>query len=263
MPLFQASEGDSNEISEPEQPKQPLRERVKIDELQEKGKALAKHASHAYVILKGTRMRGASSGTIIGELDREQEAFIAQVNASRLSEVGDPWEGLPDTELAKKKILELSLNPSNFTREAPGESEYDVGAQQAMAKRLIEIDPNLRRVRFELVPKQVKEEQFWRNYFYRVSLVRRSVIQKTSGRSTPSASLVDEVELFHLQNRCRVEDEPEASTMSDISAVSTDETEKSQTEECNNEEPRKSDQDVDEKTKAGVEPGLLIFFHFA
>ncbi|VDL67778.1 unnamed protein product [Nippostrongylus brasiliensis] len=42
--------------------------------------------------------------------------------------------------------------------------------------------------------------------------------------------------------------------MSDISAVSTDETEKSQTEEGDNEEPRKSDQVLDEKTKAAAEP---------
>ena len=28
--------------------------------------------------------------------------------------------------------------------------------------------------RYELVPKQVKEEEFWRNYFYRVNLIKQS-----------------------------------------------------------------------------------------
>jgi hypothetical protein len=28
--------------------------------------------------------------------------------------------------------------------------------------------------RYELVPKTVKEEEFWRNYFYRVNLIKQS-----------------------------------------------------------------------------------------
>ena len=30
-------------------------------------------------------------------------------------------------------------------------------------------------MRFKLVPKKIKEEDFWRNYFYRVSLIKQSV----------------------------------------------------------------------------------------
>ncbi|VDK53885.1 unnamed protein product, partial [Cylicostephanus goldi] len=51
---------------------------------------------------------------------------------------------------------------------------------QAMAKRLLEVDPNLSRVRFELVPKQLTEEKFWHNYFYRVSLIRQSLMANAS-----------------------------------------------------------------------------------
>ena len=29
-------------------------------------------------------------------------------------------------------------------------------------------------MRYELVPKKVKEDEFWRNYFYRVGLVKQS-----------------------------------------------------------------------------------------
>ena len=28
--------------------------------------------------------------------------------------------------------------------------------------------------RYELVPKAIKEDEFWRNYFYRVSLIKQS-----------------------------------------------------------------------------------------
>lgn len=36
-------------------------------------------------------------------------------------------------------------------------------------------DPNLDPMRFKLVPKKLKDEQFWRNYFYRVSLLREQM----------------------------------------------------------------------------------------
>lgn len=32
-------------------------------------------------------------------------------------------------------------------------------------------DSQLEKMRFDLVPKIITEEQFWRNYFYRVSLI--------------------------------------------------------------------------------------------
>merc|ERR1712223_383736 len=35
-------------------------------------------------------------------------------------------------------------------------------------------DPRLRDMRYELVPKKVKEDEFWRNYFYRVGLAKQS-----------------------------------------------------------------------------------------
>lgn len=48
-------------------------------------------------------------------------------------------------------------------------NEY-AGAAQLMLSE----DPSLSRMRFELVPKAVREEIFWRNYFYRVSLIKQS-----------------------------------------------------------------------------------------
>ncbi len=38
----------------------------------------------------------------------------------------------------------------------------------------VQEDPRLERMRYELVPKKVKEDEFWRNYFYRVGLVKQS-----------------------------------------------------------------------------------------
>ncbi|EYC03798.1 hypothetical protein Y032_0091g2432 [Ancylostoma ceylanicum] len=162
-------------------------EKVSIEDIQQKGKALA---SKFFVYAKDTTTKASKSiaamknvvveNTLIGELDREQEAFAAELAASRLPDVVEPWDGLPDREFAKKKILALSLDPHNFIRESPGDCEFDETTMQAMAKRLIEVDPNLSRVRFELVPKQLNEEKFWHNYFYRVSLIRQSIMASAS-----------------------------------------------------------------------------------
>lgn len=186
------------------------KQKVKIEDLQEKGKAFA---SKLLVYAKDTTTKATKGivavkkavvdNTIIGELDREQDAFVAEVAAKQLPSVIEPWDGLSDWEFAKRKILALSLDPSNFTRESPRECDFDATTQQAMAKRLIEIDPNLRRVRFELVPKQLSEEKFWRNYFYRISLIRRSLAGAAEGlvtarRATPVE--VDEQQATTLKN---------------------------------------------------------------
>ncbi|CAF1561083.1 unnamed protein product, partial [Adineta steineri] len=43
-----------------------------------------------------------------------------------------------------------------------------------IALATLDVDENLKQMRFDLVPKQINEESFWRNYFYRVSLVKNS-----------------------------------------------------------------------------------------
>lgn len=162
-----------------------------IENLQEKGRILAsKFIGYAKdttnIASKGivSAKKAIVDNSMIGELNREQKAFCAEIDASRLPEVVEPWDGLPNREFARKKILELSLDPHNFIRESPGECEFDDAAMQSMAKRLIEIDPNLSRIRFEFVPKQVSEEKFWRNYFYRVSLIRHSILSSASEGQT-------------------------------------------------------------------------------
>ncbi|KAJ1349095.1 hypothetical protein KIN20_004545 [Parelaphostrongylus tenuis] len=162
-----------------------------IGDLQEKGRILASKFLDYAKDTTNTASRGIISAknaivdnSIIGELDREQRAFCAEIDAARLPEVVEPWDGLPDRDFARKKILELSLDSRNFIRESPGECEFDDATMQAMAKRLIEVDPNLSRIRFELVPKQLNEEKFWRNYFYRVSLIRHSILSNSSEGQT-------------------------------------------------------------------------------
>ena len=43
-----------------------------------------------------------------------------------------------------------------------------------VALATLEADPKLQDARFKLVPARIKEEEFWRNYFYRVQLILES-----------------------------------------------------------------------------------------
>merc|ERR1711887_103478 len=64
----------------------------------------------------------------------------------------------------------------NFLRAPPTgvnfDFEYSAVASHAVV--LLEADPRLQKMRYDLVPKKVKEDEFWRNYFYRVGLVKQS-----------------------------------------------------------------------------------------
>ncbi|VDP19480.1 unnamed protein product, partial [Onchocerca flexuosa] len=118
--------------------------------------------------------------TIIGNLDKEQAKFKDEINVNKLSACALPWSDLPDQWIAKKHILSLSLDTRNFTRDSPSETNFDYKQIQSVAAALLEEDPNLRKIRFQLVPKKLSEERFWRNYFYRVSLVRQAALGENS-----------------------------------------------------------------------------------
>ena len=76
----------------------------------------------------------------------------------------------------KAKILSLSNDKRNFLRAPPSgvTFEFDYASVSATALALLQEDQELEKMRYELVPKKVKEDEFWRNYFYRVNLIKQS-----------------------------------------------------------------------------------------
>jgi hypothetical protein len=98
-----------------------------------------------------------------------------------------PWVGYNEEEKLKEQILALSSDSRNFLRPPPHgvEFQFDFNSAYPVAMTILEEDPALSEMRFKLVPKQVKEENFWLNYFYRVSLIKQSVqleeLSKKSG----------------------------------------------------------------------------------
>ncbi|OXU28204.1 hypothetical protein TSAR_008337, partial [Trichomalopsis sarcophagae] len=128
---------------------------------------------------------------LIADLNKEQEAFIAGKPGEK-GEAVAPWIGAPNEDALREECLALSTDRRNFVRAPPPGVDFawDFEAVQPMAQATLALDPNLETMRFELVPKVISEENFWRNYFYRVSLLRQShelnAMANQSTESNPS-----------------------------------------------------------------------------
>ncbi|KAL1139135.1 hypothetical protein AAG570_009195 [Ranatra chinensis] len=112
--------------------------------------------------------------SLLGEFNKEHEAFLKEKQANK----GDgaavpPWVGHANEEALKEECLSLSTDRRNFVRAPPAgvDFQFDLDVQYPIALATLAEDPNLEKMRFELVPKIITEENFWRNYFYRVSLI--------------------------------------------------------------------------------------------
>lgn len=111
---------------------------------------------------------------LIKDFNEEQKKFISENNTK--VEHKTPWSGYKNEEELKDQILQLSKDKRNFLRAPPAGAlfEFDYKQSQPMALALLEVDSSLKDMRFQLVPKVSKEEDFWRNYFYRVSLLKQN-----------------------------------------------------------------------------------------
>ncbi|CAL4088698.1 unnamed protein product [Meganyctiphanes norvegica] len=123
--------------------------------------------------------------TLLAEFNKEQEAFIS-AKGGKAGEAVAPWVGYPEEEALKEEILALSTDRRNFVRAPPTGVcfEFELEAFLPVAQATLEADPNLEKMRFELVPKVINEETFWRNYFYRVGLIRQSTELSTLERES-------------------------------------------------------------------------------
>lgn len=114
--------------------------------------------------------------TILGDFQKEQDKFVQEKRAKECSAAVPPWVGYNDEDSVQQQILALSIDQRNFLRDPPAGVNFNFDFEQVypVAMVMLEEDELLRKMRFHLVPKQLKEEVFWRNYFYRVSLIKQS-----------------------------------------------------------------------------------------
>ncbi|ESO88922.1 hypothetical protein LOTGIDRAFT_209828 [Lottia gigantea] len=116
--------------------------------------------------------------TILGDFSKEHEKFLAEKKEEKRHQEAavPPWVGYNEEETMRQQILALSQDKRNFLRNPPSgvQFQFDFQAMYPIAMATLQEDLNLKEKRFDLVPKQVSEEVFWRNYFYRVSLIKQS-----------------------------------------------------------------------------------------
>lgn len=113
----------------------------------------------------------------LSDFQKEQKKFVQSKKTTAAGSSLPPWVGYDDEDELKSKILALSQDERNFIRDPPaGQSgfKFDMDKQVATATSVLQEDKNLQKMRTKLVPKQLTEEKFWTNYFYRVSLVQSS-----------------------------------------------------------------------------------------
>ncbi|XP_028675660.1 synapse-associated protein 1-like isoform X1 [Erpetoichthys calabaricus] len=121
---------------------------------------------------------GILDKTILGDFKKEQDKFVKEkYQKQTTADVAvPPWIGLNEDESIKQEILALSLDRRNFLCNPPAGDQFEFDFKQfaPVAMLMLQEDALLNQMRFRLVPSLVKEEVFWRNYFYRVSLIKQA-----------------------------------------------------------------------------------------
>lgn len=114
--------------------------------------------------------------------EEENKAYAATASTgdSSLSINILPWEASVEDEshsilssAVMERILLIPLEVSNLTEPPPDEAEYefDFDAYVKCALRVLQVDRNLAKVHAKLIAR-MDEKDFWRNYFYRVAVLR-------------------------------------------------------------------------------------------
>ncbi|XP_008279517.1 synapse-associated protein 1 [Stegastes partitus] len=139
------------------------------------------------------KINGIIDKTILGDFQKEQERFVQEQKAKKSGAAVPPWVGYNEEETIQQQILALSADKRNFLRDPPAgvQFHFDFEQMYPVAMVMLEEDELLRKMRFHLVPKEVKEEVFWKNYFYRVSLIKQSA-QLTALAAQQAAERRDE-----------------------------------------------------------------------
>lgn len=126
------------------------------------------------------------SSSLLSDFTKEQQDFLKEHGGS-MEAADAPWIGCENEEEVKAEIISLSQDKRNFVRNPPAGVEFDFDLKTCLpiALSILKEDPNLSKMRYDIVPKLVNEETFWRNYFYRVSLLKQStqanLMKKSSG----------------------------------------------------------------------------------
>jgi hypothetical protein len=99
--------------------------------------------------------------TLLGEFNKEQETFLKEkMEAGTGTGTGPggvqpPWAGSTDEETLKEQIVSLSQDRRNFVRAPPAgvDFQFTLESMLPVAEAILKVDPDLGKMRYELVPK--------------------------------------------------------------------------------------------------------------
>lgn len=159
-----------------------------IDSAKNFGSFLSSVANKAGQTVSSTAKQlkhSVESSSLLSDFTKEQQEFMKDHGG--LAESADaPWIGCENVDEVKAEIISLSQDKRNFVRNPPAgvEFDFDLKSSLPVALSILKEDPNLAKMRYEIVPKLVNEETFWRNYFYRVSLLKQSTQANLMNRAS-------------------------------------------------------------------------------
>jgi hypothetical protein len=143
----------------------------------EKASQHAKIAAEKAVMAKemATQQATELAATVSKTMEDKTSETLASKPPTVVLAAALPWESAhPERRAeARERVLKLSMDDHTFTIPPPKEASfvYDSAAREPYAARMLDTDALLSAKRFKLVPKTVDEQDFWRNYFYRVDLI--------------------------------------------------------------------------------------------
>ncbi|KAF9433972.1 Synapse-associated protein 1 [Entomortierella beljakovae] len=110
------------------------------------------------------------SANVTQGIQKEHDEFVRQKKLDTVT----PHQGTESLPVWDKRNFLLPPPPGT-------DFVFDMNVYSSAAVATLKHDPNLDRMRFYLVPKEVEELVFWRNYFYRVSLLKQVALATAAG----------------------------------------------------------------------------------
>ncbi|KAI9106072.1 hypothetical protein DFS34DRAFT_602113 [Phlyctochytrium arcticum] len=105
-----------------------------------------------------------------------------------------PWEGYENSDSLRAKILNISEDTYNFLNEVPETEDFTFNLSDSYptALLLLDADSSLMDMRFQLVPKKMKDERFWHAYFFRIhQLCKQHAINPSEPLPSPIQRKLD------------------------------------------------------------------------
>eukprot|EP00842_Homolaphlyctis_polyrhiza_P003104 jgi/Hompol1/3795/HPOL_003394-RA len=147
------------------------------------GAPLSKLSSTLFESVKGRLLPAAFHETETAQSTMQAPSSTATATATAANKAVAvcPWIGVGNADMEaslRDDILNLSKDTRNFLSSPPEGTDFtfSMAEYHNTALLMLKIDGDLKQMRFDLVPKKIKDDMFWRNYFYRVQLLKQQAL---------------------------------------------------------------------------------------